>query len=83
MAGINDLQAKLKVDSALAEKFKGCKSLDDVISLAKAEGFDISVEDIEKLTDVSAEDLTKAAGGAFIAASGFHVIASSTTAVVV
>ena len=81
--GINELQAKLKEDSALAEKFKGCTNLDEVLELAKAEGYDISAEDFEKLTDVSAEDLTKAAGGAIIATPGFHIIASASTAVVV
>ena len=64
--GINELQAKLKEDSALAEKFKSCKNLDDVLAVAKEAGFDISAEDLEKLTDVSAEDLSKAAGGEVI-----------------
>ena len=81
--GIKELQAKLKEDAALAEKFKACKNLDEVIALAKEAGFEISAEDFEKLTNVSAADLTKAAGGAFIATPGFHVIATASTAVVV
>ena len=61
--GINELQAKLKEDSALAEKFKACKNLDEVIALAKDAGFEISAEDFESLTNVSAADLRKVAGG--------------------
>ena len=81
--GINELQEKIKTDSALAEKFKGCKNLDEVIELAKAEGYEITIEDIEKLTDVSAEDLTKAAGGAIIVGPGFHVIVKDNKVLVV
>ena len=73
--GLKELQAKLKEDSALAEKFKTCKSIDDVIELAKSAGFEISFEDIEKLTNVSAEDLTKAAGGTFLVDADYVVIA--------
>ena len=73
--GLKELQAKLKEDGALAEKFKACKNIDDVIELAKVAGFEISLEDIEKLTNVSAEDLTKAAGGTFLIDSDFVVIA--------
>lgn len=77
MAGIKELQEKIKNDSALSAKFQACKSLDDVVELASKEGFDISVEDIEKLTDISAADLAKAAGGArFIVSSNFKIIAS-------
>ncbi len=60
---MNELLAKIKEDAALAAKFADCKSADDVVAIAKEAGFEITAEEVEKLTDVSAEDLAGAAGG--------------------
>lgn len=75
MAGINELKAKIQEDEALMEQFKAAKSIDDVVEIAEKAGFEISAEDIEKLTDISAEELASAAGGAFIVSAGFKIIA--------
>ena len=83
MAGIKELQAKVKEDAALAAKIKAVKTIDEFIDVAKAAGFVVTVADIEKLTDISAADLAKSAGGVFIAHPHFHVIASTSTAIVV
>ena len=61
--GMKELLEKLETDSAFAEKFKGCKNLDDVIEMAEKEGYEITEEELEALTDVSVDDLSKAAGG--------------------
>lgn len=63
MAGIKELQAKLKEDAALAEQFKAAKSIDDVIEIAQKVGYTVSCEDIEKMTDVSLKEMREIAGG--------------------
>ena len=63
MAKMNELMEKLK-DEAFAKKFEGFKSVEDFVAIAKKEGYDISIEDIESITkDLSDEDLEKVAGG--------------------
>ena len=62
---LKELLAKIQEDSALAEKFKKCKNLDDVIEVAGKEGFEISEEELEELADISDDDLVKAAGGIY------------------
>ena len=65
MAKINEFITKIKEDGQ-SEKLAACKSVDDIIALAKEQGFEFDAEDIEKLTDISAEDLKEAAGGGLI-----------------
>ena len=65
MAKIDEFLTKIKEDG-LAEKLAACKNVDDLIALAKELGFEFDAEDIEKLTDISAEDLKEAAGGGLI-----------------
>lgn len=63
MAGIQELKAELKKNAALLEQVKGAKSIEEVIEIVKKVGFSISAADVEEMTNVSAEDLAKSAGG--------------------
>ncbi len=60
---LKDLTAKIKADEAFAENFKGLKNVDEIVAKAKELGYELTQEDIEKLSEVSADDLEKAAGG--------------------
>ncbi|MBO6291664.1 MAG: Nif11-like leader peptide family RiPP precursor [Selenomonas sp.] len=63
MAKLDELMEKMK-DEAFAKKFEGCKSTEDFVAVAKKEGYDISIEDAESITnDLSDDDLAKIAGG--------------------
>ena len=57
--GINELKAKVKADKAFAENFKGVKTPEEAIEVAKKLGYDISLKDLE-LTE---EELKAVAGG--------------------
>ena len=53
-----------KADLVLQEKLKAAGDADAVVALAKAAGFVISAEELQKAqTDVSAEELEGVAGG--------------------
>ena len=58
-----ELQEKIAADESLGKKFEGIKTVDALVAKAKELGFDLDASEIEKLSDVSAEDLGKAAGG--------------------
>ena len=60
---LKDLTEKIKADKAFAANFKGLKSVDEIVEKAKELGYELTEADIEKLSEVSAEDLEKAAGG--------------------
>lgn len=56
-----------KIDeSGLKDKLAACKNVDDILAIAKELGIELDAKDIEKLTDVTAEDLAAAAGGGLI-----------------
>ena len=55
---------KLKADTSLQEKLKAASDADAVVSLAKEEGFSISVGDLTKAqSELSDEELEGVAGG--------------------
>ena len=62
MAKMNELMEKMR-DEAFAKKFEGCKSAEDFVEVAKKEGYDITVDDIENGLELSDEDMVKVAGG--------------------
>ena len=56
---------KLKADTSLQEKLKAASDADAVVSLAKEEGFSISVDDLKNAqSELSDEELEGVAGGA-------------------
>jgi len=63
MAGLKEFKEKMASDEAFAAQVKGLNSFDDIIGFAIEHGYEFSDEDIEKLTDVSDDDLSVAAGG--------------------
>jgi predicted ribosomally synthesized peptide with nif11-like leader len=60
MRTIKDFKEKLIADAEFAAKFKDAKTAEEIVDLAKAEGFDISVANLWELSD---EELENAAGG--------------------
>ena len=55
---------KLKADTSLQEKLKAASDADAVVSLAKEEGFSISVDDLKNAqSKLSDEELEGVAGG--------------------
>ena len=55
---------KVKADTSLQEKLKAAADADALVSLAKEEGFSISVDDLKKAqSEITSEELEGAAGG--------------------
>ena len=55
---------KLKADTSLQEKLKAASDADAAVSLAKEEGFSISVDDLKNAqSELSDEELEGVAGG--------------------
>ena len=61
--GINELKEKVKSDKALAEQFKGLKTPEEAVEVAKKNGYDISVSDLERMAELSEDQLKAVAGG--------------------
>ena len=60
--GIERLLEDLKGDK-LADKFKGCESIDEFVATARELGYDIDAEEAERASDFSDELLEGIAGG--------------------
>ena len=57
-------RAKTQGDTSLQEKLKGAADADAVVAIAKAAGFSISADDINKAqSELSEEELEGTAGG--------------------
>ena len=55
---------KVKADTSLQEKLKAASDADAVVSIAKEEGFSISVDDLKNVqSELSDEELEGLAGG--------------------
>jgi len=61
--GIEKLLEDLKGDK-LAGKFQSCESINEFVAQARALGYDIDAEEVERATDLSDEALGIIAGGA-------------------
>ena len=77
--GMNELKAKVKADKAFAENFKGVKTPEEAIEVAKKLGYDISLKDLE-LTE---EELKAVAGGKAIETFEDDVIVMPSSAVLI
>ena len=53
----------MKSDKAFAEQFKGLKTPEEAVEVAKKNGYDISVSDLERMAELSEEQLKAVAGG--------------------
>ncbi len=54
---------KVRADASLQEKLKAAEDADAVVSIAKEEGFSISVDDTMAQSELSEEELEGVAGG--------------------
>ena len=66
MGNLQDFAAKIQEDADLAAKCAACKSADEFIAIAKAEGYDVTAEEIEAMTALSLDDMDSASGGMII-----------------
>ena len=66
MGNLQDFAAKIQEDADLAAKWAACKSADEFIAIAKAEGYDVTAEEIEAMTALSLDDMDSASGGMII-----------------
>ena len=65
---INQIIEKLTTDKELSERYAALKGVDAILEQAKADGFDVSREDVEtvfsKIGGLSEDELAVVAGGA-------------------
>jgi len=73
MAGLKDFKEKLIQDEAFAKKFEGADTPEKVVSIAKTEGFNFTVEDVKNNTELTDVELKAVAGGGSIAAKNYFV----------
>jgi len=71
--GVKEFKEKIIADPAFAAKFANVKSAEELVSLAKKEGFTFTVEDVKNNTELTAAELEGAAGGATIFAETYFV----------
>ena|GEM_PF-1065347 len=71
---INKIIEKLSTDKEIAEKYAGIKGIDEILAQAKADGFDVTREDVQavlsklggksgKSEELSEDELAVVAGG--------------------
>ena len=60
--GFNEFMERGRTDKAFAAKFQGLTSVEDIVALAKNEGYNISVSDFNE--QMSDDELDNVAGGA-------------------
>ena len=63
--------AMVKGDSSLQEKLKAAKSPEDVVGVAKEQGYEFTVD---KITELSEEELEGVAGGTCFKSKAFYTI---------
>jgi len=63
MRDLSDLKKRLKTDAKFKELFANKKNIADLIAVAKANGYNVSKEDVEKDETLSDEILASVAGG--------------------
>jgi len=63
MAGLKEFKEKLAQDAAFVEEARKCGDYDELVMFAEAKGFSFTEEEIEALTDLSEDELSRAAGG--------------------
>ena len=73
---------KLEGDSSLLEKLKAAASPEDAIAIAKESGFEITADDMMKMTSESEElsdkELESVSGGGFTMFRGYQVMKAFT-----
>jgi predicted ribosomally synthesized peptide with nif11-like leader len=60
MSTIKEFKENLFTDAEFSAKFKEKETAEEIVELAKADGFEITVKDINELSD---EELSNVAGG--------------------
>lgn len=64
--GIKEFMLRIREDTDFAEMFKGMETPEEVVALAKREGYDFTVEDIKNNTELTDEELDMASGAGFV-----------------
>jgi predicted ribosomally synthesized peptide with nif11-like leader len=71
MAGVKAFKEKIIQDEAFGQKFSEVQTPEELVTLAKAEGFDFSVDDVKNNTELTDAELSAVAGGAIMANTYF------------
>lgn len=61
-----DFRKKIAADKDFKAKFTACKTCEDLVSAAAAEGYFFTAEDIRNNTEILPEELENVAGAGFI-----------------
>ncbi len=75
--GVKEFKEKIIADPEFASKFANAKNPEEVVSLAKDNGFSFTVEDINNNTELTAAELEGATGGGSIFAKTYFVTTAS------
>lgn len=59
---LKQLLEKVKNDKVLQDKFKACKSADDMVMLASGLGFKVTADEFAKMNKLSDDQLDQVAG---------------------
>jgi predicted ribosomally synthesized peptide with nif11-like leader len=73
MAGVKEFKEKVIQDEGFAKKFSDVQSPEALVSLAKDNGFDFTVDDVKNNTELTETELNAVAGGASILANTYFV----------
>jgi len=76
--GVKEFKEKIIADPAFAAKFADVKSVEDLVTLAKKEGFVFTVEDVKNNTELTTAELEEAAGGAALFADTYFFVTNAT-----
>jgi predicted ribosomally synthesized peptide with nif11-like leader len=77
MSQVKAFKEKIIQDEAFGQKFSNVQTPEELVSLARGEGFDFTVEDVKNNTDLTDAELGVIAGGASVFAKNYFVGGSS------
>jgi predicted ribosomally synthesized peptide with nif11-like leader len=77
MAGVKAFKEKVIQDEAFAQKFAKVQTPEELVTLAKAEGFDFTVADVKNNTELVEAELAAISGGGSIMAKNYFVSGGS------
>lgn len=75
--GVKEFKEKIVADKDFAAKFENIETAEELVKKASEEGFNFTVDDVKKNTELIDEELETVAGGASIMAGTYFVGGSS------
>lgn len=75
--GVREFKEKIVADKDFAAKFENIETTEELVKKASEEGFDFTVDDVEKNTELIDQELDAVAGGRSIIGKHFFVTPST------